>query len=210
MKKTQLQTLVKSLLDEQTSGAGQADTTQNHSDAGPIMEVLQQILSEVRELKTDKTVMESRINHLENNNDYLTRAMMQHQRYLESLDAERRRQTIIITGLAEDTDLVHRDPNNPNATRTAATDEEKVKMIFSHIGHSETQITACQRLGQRQNSAVAGKRPWIRALKVTLDNATDQRKILTNTKQLKQMQEPFSKIYVKKDIHPAQQIFVEK
>lgn len=73
---------------------------------------------------------------------YLTIAMMQHHRYLESLDAECRRQTIIITELAEEKDLVHRDPNT---THTAATDEEKV----SHIGHSETHRSACQRLGQR-------------------------------------------------------------
>ena len=54
------------------------------------------------------------------------------------------------------------------------------------------------RLGKKPNDA--SYRP--RAIKVVVSNTTERKRILEHTRNLKRAGDTFSKIYVKKDIHP--------
>ena len=60
-----------------------------------------------------------------------------------------------------------------------------------------------QRLGEQRQSTGEDGRTRTRAIKVTLTNASDQKPLLGDTKLLKELPEPFSKIYVKRDMHPG-------
>ena len=102
MKKTDLVSLVKSLMADPDSDGGIERAAGNSETAdGSVMDMLQQILAEVKGLKDERFVIRQELQSLQKNNDFLSSAVMQHQRFLESLDAERRRQNMIVTGISE-------------------------------------------------------------------------------------------------------------
>ena len=145
--------------------------------------------------------MSREIQVLRDKNTYLTNAVMQHQRFLESLDADRRRNNLIVTGLSETdplTDPTHKNEAGEIQPRSVTSDIDKVKMLLSKIAVSDAEVSSCDRLGESQDDQTRG-----RVLKVVLRNASDQKRILENSKNLKYSGDNFSKIYVKRDMHPG-------
>ena len=74
-------------------------------DATKVSEFLSLILAEVKELRKDKSNLKAEVTELKKENEALKDSVFQHQRFLESIDAEKRSQNLIITGLSEESDL---------------------------------------------------------------------------------------------------------
>ena len=113
---------------------------------GHVLSVLIDIRQEITtftqyksETDTKITKCEKRITDLESENQLLNNALLQQQRFLESLDAEKRRNTIIITGLPEDTPLLS-DPDPNGRTSQIVSDEDKVQHVFRKIGHGDKNV----------------------------------------------------------------------
>ena len=135
---------------------------------------------------------------------------MQHQRFLESLDAKQRRGNIIITGLPE-TPLVEKVPTQNEGDGTSDseettevthdTDEDKVNCILAKIG-AASEIDECTRLGKVRSGNEGQRGPPKRALKVTLVNPESQKEILEKAKALKEEGGLFERVFIKRDMHP--------
>ena len=77
-----------------------ADT--NGDDDGSIATMLQTILDEVKTNRQERIKTEAEIKSLTECNVVLTNTVIQQQRFLESLDAEKRIRNLILTGIQED------------------------------------------------------------------------------------------------------------
>lgn len=152
---------------------------------------LDKILEELKVNKTERDLLRDQLQALSEENKRLGRIIYQHQRYLETVDAEKRLGNLIITGIPEG-QLVLGD-------ETLITDEDKCKAIFTAIGKQDTKFREILRLGKTPTDANAYTRP----VKVCLENPPDRKAILENAKQLKEAGDTFKRIYIKKDMHPG-------
>ena len=83
-----------------------------------------QILNELRTLKDEKNSMLTDIKNLKDENEKCHKILAQHQKVLESIDADRRATNLIISGVAEE------DPLSDNGN-VANNDVEKVSLRYS-------------------------------------------------------------------------------
>ena len=74
----------------------------------------------------------------------LSLALQHQQRFRESLDSDKRKNNVIITGMPEDINLTN-DDRTP-----ASTDEEKSNLHLMKIGHQITEVATTRRIGQRK------------------------------------------------------------
>ena len=121
-----------------------ADT--NGDEDGNIVTMLQIILDEVKTNRQERIKTEAEIKLLKECNAVLTNTVIQQQRFLESLDAEKRIRNLILTGIPEDTPLPTGDEETPEAT----TDEEKVTLILTKMNHGDVPVAAIHRLGKKE------------------------------------------------------------
>ena len=129
---------------------------------------------------------------MKQNNSTLTEVVSQQQRFLESLDAEKRACNLIITGLKEDGPLsVEED--------SAHTDEEKIVLVLKKIGQENIAPVSVTRLGERRPGLHTRNRP----VKVVLHSPGIRKGILSAAARLKQSGPDFARVYIKKDTHPA-------
>jgi hypothetical protein len=147
-------------------------------------------VSRITNLEQHKELINAELQQLKEENQQITESLMNHQKYLEGLEARKRAGNIIITGLPEG------DINIGGMTYNS--DEDKVEKLLDEIGQPLVMVGECIRLGQVNTT---NTRP--RILKVTLRNAEDRKGILQNTNQLKEKEPPLNTIYIKKDVHPA-------
>ena len=148
-----------------------------------------QILIELKSLKEERENDRSEIKKLKEDNELCHKILAQHQKILESLDAERRASNLIVSGLREDQPL--QDDNN-----SATEDVEKVSLIFTKLGLGDIQVEKVDRLGNQNTNK---KRP----LKVILKNKQERWNILEKARTLKNFSSPFSDIYINKDVSPS-------
>lgn len=146
--------------------------------------MLRTILDEVKKSNVERDKINEEIKSLKKTNETLCETLAQQQRYLESVDAERRACNLIITGVDEGSDLGH-------------TDEEKVNLILRTVGHENVTTTYIGRLG-----AAAANRTR-RPIKVVVGSARERNGILKDASKLKNAGDTFSRIYIKKDLHPG-------
>ena len=154
-------------------------------------EKLNAIIAEVAELKKVITSPESFVakkfaelnNRIEKQADIIARQ----QQFLELLDRKEREANIVVLGL----------PDEGEALDGAVTDTDKLKKVWEKVGVAGVQ---CQhrRLGAH---AEGGRRN--RPLLLTIPEKDMRSRILANAKNLKSAGEKFSRIYVKKDVHPG-------
>jgi len=175
-----MRSVFKPLLDEQTND---------------IKKEINEIRQDINEVKIKHSNLEKRtgslegeVTQLQEENRTLKQTLEQQQRYLETVDFDRRQHNLILMGLNENEDLT-----------LGSTDEEKVKHILSDIGHPNVAVLKVQRLGEHHSDNQRRPRP----LKVALHPTTDRRKILESTHKLKTAGPILSKVYIKKDIHPG-------
>ena len=149
---------------------------------------------EIDHLKRKVEILKQTSDEQARTNTLLTEAVQQQQMFLESVDFDKRRHNLIITGLSENIHLLN---NNGEQVKT---DEEKVAVVLSHIGKSDVDIAAISRLGKLP---AAGNQQRIRPIKLTLKEAHQRKGILQVSKNLKTAPEPLRKIYIKSDTHPG-------
>ena len=118
--------------------------------------------------------------------DFLVKSMAQHQRYLESLEAEKRSCNVIITGLSEDDCVI--------AEQTISDDKSKVQELINLL-QAEASPVEVMRLGNDR-----ARTP--RAIKVEFNSKTQRDNLLSKSSALNDMLPPLNKIYIKKDVHP--------
>lgn len=121
--------------------------------------------------------------------DYLKKAVLQHQAYLESLESQKREQFLIIYGLPEE--IFTADGVN------YGTDFDKVESVFSAIDQGDVQVEEVRRLGRNEPTDPDKPRP----ARVRLADAQDRKSVMDNAKRLKDKND-FKKVFVRKDQHP--------
>ena len=131
---------------------------------------------------------------MEEQSKNLTTAVQQQQGYLESVDTERRRNNLIMTGIPEDP-----TPISIEGAEPAITDTEKIAQVMEKLGHADKGIQQTIRLGQLQTGVNARPRP----VKIILKKCEDRKDILRSTKLLKNAGPQYDKVYVSRDSHPA-------
>jgi hypothetical protein len=155
-----------------------------------IKQELKYVKQELSDQKQKTTDLELRVNNLEKQNELLTTTLRSQQQYLETVDFDRRKQNLILTGIAE---------VNTTQGNQINEDQDKVKEILTEIGHGATEIAALQRLGQNRGP---GGRP--RPLKLTLKDSMKRVEILRDSRKLKEANEAsLHAIYINKDTHPG-------
>ena len=137
------------------------------------------------DLQTKLQAMQQQQQDMNTKLDFLSKAVVYQQSMLEYTDAKFRADQIIIYGI---------DENDV----TLGTDElERAKKVIEKTNAlSSIGTLQVRRLGNTQTNQ---SRP--RALLVTLDDREKQKKILENSRNLKDFQ-GYSNIYIKKDKHP--------
>ena len=141
-------------------------------------------------LETDNAKKQERIDNLES-------TVVEMQKFINRIDHDERKANIIITGLSED--AIEAPPDVHGAIATLHNDTNKVKVLIKSIAGNENfdvENWQISRIGQvRQGST--------RAMKVVTTSAEEREKVLPLSSKLKSLPEPWSKVYVKKDLHPV-------
>ena len=157
-----------------------------------LTEKINALVGEVTELKNAINAPDSVINKkfatLQAQIDKQADVIGRQQRFLETVDRKERETNVVITGV----------PDENESLDGATTEEEKINKIWSKVGVVE-EVRSHRRLGNRDDMT-GNKR---RALLVTLANRTSRDKVLANAKQLNQAGELYSRIFIKKDVHPS-------
>ena len=142
--------------------------------------------------------MKEEVDSLKEEDQHLSDAVFQHQRFLESLDAEKRNKNLIVLEVAEDTNLTV--PGTGGAPAVVADqDQTKVSLLLRKICHKEDiNIVEITHLGKKSSRPNARPRP----IKVVTSTPQERKAIIADAKKLKDAGAIFNKIYINKDIHP--------
>ena len=166
----------------------------NNKDAtGPTNADLMRELQEIKEEITGIPQLKQEIEDLKKENHQIKEDLCRvfeilhyQQIFIESVEQHERQKHLIVLGISEDADEL------------GATDVEKVRKVLRAAG-SAVDVSACehQRLGEPDTDR--RRRP----IKITLASAQDRHAVLACAKNLKQKDEPYKKIFLKKDTHPV-------
>ena len=164
-------------------------------DETPVLTALDKklnaVMAEVAELKKVITSPDSFVtkkfaelnNRIEQQADIIARQ----QRFLELLDRKEPKANIVVLGL----------PDESEALDGAVTDTDKLEQVWEKVGvvgvECQHRILGAHAEGGRRN----------RPLLLTIPQKDMRSRILANAKNLKTAGEKFSRIYVKKDVHPG-------
>jgi len=173
--------------------------------ASNIKDEFKNITEQMAEQKEQVDNIRKEITELKNGNQdtetdfrYIFHSLQQHEKFLESLDYEKRKCNIIALGIPEENPLISENV-------TAINDAEKVAMVLSKLKKSEVEIASITRLGDKITQR-NGQSPRSRPIKIALKFAEDRKTVLDVSKSLKDYEttnKPLSKIFLKKDTHPA-------
>ena len=160
-----------------------------------IVTAIRQMTTEMKELKETNIKVVAALTRIDNleiqladvkkDNEKCFKIINQQQMFLESLDVREREKNVVIMGILETPDAL------------GDSDEPKVQKVFDEIdvqipeGSFET-----KRLGKPNER---NKRPIL----VSFSDKSFRQKVLSATENLKESAEPFNRIFVKKDLHPA-------
>ena len=158
-----------------------------------ITDKLNDVMQEIAQLKNAITSPESAFNKkiiaLQDQVHKQSEIIAKQQRFLEVLDKKERECNLILLGV----------PDEGETLDTLTEDKDKVKKIFEAIGTSGN-ISSIRRLGQR-NVAEGSRRR--RPILITVESRIIRDGILEKAKALKQREEVYKKIFIKKDVHPS-------
>lgn len=186
MTNVQLKTALNTLLASYNAAAEQANNV---------------LLSEIRELRKQVADLQSIRHEMQDQRKRLDDALQDQsrrlddaftiisnqQQFLEAMDGRERRLNLVITGLAEDADEI------------GATDDEKVRKVIEATGYRGTinaAVWELKRLGEQDERK---KRPLL----VVVADGRVRDNIVKGGKNLKSIEGPLSRVYVKKDVHPV-------
>lgn len=153
-------------------------------------EKLSAVMAEVAELRTALTSPESfftkKFTELQTKIDKQAEIIASQQRFLEMLDRKEREMNVVVLGL----------PDEGEALDGAVTDTEKLARVWEKM---EVGAVECQ---HRRLGAVGDggrKRPLL----LTIQDKDTRLRVLANGKKLKTAGGNYTRIYVKKDVHPS-------
>ena len=156
-------------------------------EVSPIEQKLDEILNELKVVKERWEKADSEIKRIDKAVNDQSKILAAQQRFMETMDAEKRAKHLIVLGLKEDRD---RD------------DLDKFKEIVTVIGSNQENIKVekFERLGTRDENMPNKTRP----LKITLEKSQMRYEILKNSSKLRDQAEGsiYRKIFLKKDVHP--------
>lgn len=150
------------------------------------------LVQEVTELKKALTSQDNavnqKINDLQSQVAIQAETIKRQQRFLENLDRKERECNLVILGV----------PEEQESLDGATNDTDKIQKVWGTIGVVD-QMCALRRLGNA--SVVAGNRK--RPILITLSSRNARDAALDKAKKLKSSGDQYSRIYVKKDVHPS-------
>lgn len=141
---------------------------------------MKQSLKEVTAIRQQVTNLSERL-------DDAYKIIHQQQLFLEALDGKDRKLNLIITGVSE------------SADELGSTDEEKIGKVMEATGcdaATDQRGWVARRLGRPDERNM-------RPIHITVNNQTQRDSIARAGKNLKNMNHTLSRVYIKKDLHPA-------
>lgn len=148
------------------------------------------LLAELQSMKQslgELTTLKRQVECLSEKLDGAYKIIHQQQLFLESLDNKDRKKNLIITGVSEEPDEL------------GNTDDEKIGTILQAAEYTKVnrrQVWEVKRLGQPNEKK---RRPIL----IVVTDQKERDMILTKAKNLKNAGNELSKVYIKKDVHPA-------
>jgi hypothetical protein len=184
------ETIENILLSQDTDPGGQDSDNENDP-----VKLLRNLTKDVKSMKdTNMRIvaalnkidgLETKVEQLQEDNRLCYGIITQQQMFLESLDARDRGKNIVITGIEE------------TVNDLGGNDSEKVHSVLQEIGEQvDRDSFTTKRLGRNNDR---NRRPLL----VTLPSKNMRQNILEKAKLLKEKQDPYKKVYIKKDVHPA-------
>ena len=151
---------------------------------------LDQIMKELTELRSIISSHENsakvQINELTDVIKKQSEVILQHQLFLEQLDRKNRENNLVLFGI----------PDERSAFDGVTSEEDKIQKV---LGKVETDSDAVVR-SHRRLGPVNDDRP--RPVLIRVDSKFIRDKVLEKAKKLKDLNDPFKKVYIKKDSHP--------
>ena len=158
-----------------------------------VTEKLNYVMQELSRLRNAITSPESafnkRITELQEQVNKQSEIIGRQQCFLEVLDKKERELNLVLLGV----------PDEGDGLDGLMEDEDKVKKNWEVID-SSSNFSSVRRLGQR--NVVGGSRRS-RPILVTMESRTSCDGVLEKNKSLKQREEVYKKIFIKKDVHPS-------
>lgn len=151
------------------------------------------LMKEIAELKSAITssdgvvgALTKKILDLQNQVEKQAETIGRQQRYLEVLDRKERENNIVLLGV----------PDHQESFDGATSDEAKVKKVLEKAGAGGNPRSV-RRLGASNGDQ--RRRPIL----VSLASRDERDTVLDKAKNLKTCEDPYKKIYIKKDVHPS-------
>lgn len=145
------------------------------------------------------SIYDKKITELQSQVDKQADIIAKQQRFLESIDRKERECNLVITGV----------PDAHESVEGATSDNEKIAKIWEKVSVT-TEVRDIRRLGRINNNESNnsgntgdGSRLRRRPLLVTVANRYERDRILENANKFKASGEMYSRIYIKKDVHPS-------
>lgn len=187
LQKHQFNNITKAELIDAILSAGNDDATlmeRQDQKLNRILEELTDIRSKMMEAENET---KTKIKELNDIIEKQSSIIMQHQLFMEQVDRQKRETNLVMFGL----------PEEQVSLDGATTEDDKIQKVMNAVSAGpEVVVRSYRRLGQQQ----AGNRP--RPLLVKVDSKYLRDSVLEKAATLKNMPEPYKKIYLKKDSHP--------
>ena len=162
-----------------------------------VVQKLNEILREIKDMKEKNRKYEDDIKRLNDVINDQNKVLAAQQKFLETVDADRRGENLIVLGLAEN------EAPEGNDEESDKYDEEQFNLILRaiEVAPNSVQIRSIERLGKLDEGVTTQRR---RPMKVTFESRTMRDNILRNASKLKDQGErdPFKRVFLKRDIHP--------
>ena len=154
---------------------------------------LDQIVKELEELRTIISSQENsakvQIKELTDVIKKQSEVILQHQLFLEQLDRKNRENNLVLFGI----------PDEQSAFDGGTSEEDKIQKVLGIVEADSDAVVRSHRMLGRPDQ-VNNNRP--RPVLIRVDSKFIRDKVLEKAKKLKDLNDPFKKVYIKKDSHP--------
>ncbi len=178
--------LIEMILASGEDGTALANINKRMDDVVKAVDALKNIIT------AQNTMANKNYEELKAQVDKQAEIIAKQQHYLEYLDRKEREGNVVILGV----------PDEQESMDGAVTDEEKLDKIWTAVGVGSVAGTH-RRLGGGLSQASGGVRLRARPILLTLADKNQRGTILNNAKRLKTFGDNYSRIYIKKDVHPS-------
>ena len=162
-----------------------------------VVEKLNEILREIKEMKEKNTRYDEEIKRLNSVINDQNKVLAAQQKFLETIDTDRRGQHLIVLGLAENAAPEGNDEDGDEY------DKEQFNLILQTIAvaPNSVKVKCIERLGKLEEGVTNQRR---RPIKVTFETRSMRDSVLRNASKLKDQGEhdPFKRVFLKRDVHP--------